>query len=235
MDSNTEIAPRLYLRLRKRIGIKPGQTVNLRQAARLSSADSALEERLGLLVLHEHKINEGNRVVIDLMQIVQAIREAEPEVIIEPFGDPEVLVIVSDTPKQPRIAVLVVTWLLLFFGSGLAIMNFHTDVSMKEVHMRITELVTGKRTEHPLWFQIPYSLGIGLGMLVFFNHLFRKRFNEEPNPLEVELYMYEENVNAYVIADEMRRKSEQTDNPSSTAAIRGANRDDSPEGDRHDR
>ena len=47
-------------------------------------------------------------------------------------------------------------------------------------------------------------------MLVFFNHLFRKRFNEEPNPLEVELYMYEENVNAYVIADEMRRKTDHT-------------------------
>ena len=74
--------------------------------------------------------------------------------------------------------------------------------------MRITELVTGKKTEHPLWFQMPYSLGIGIGMLVFFNHLFRKRFNEEPNPLEVELYMYEENVNAYVIADEMRKKNE---------------------------
>jgi stage V sporulation protein AA len=76
------------------------------------------------------------------------------------------------------------------------------------VHIRITELVTGGRSDHPLWFQIPYSFGLGVGMLVFFNHLFRKRFNEEPNPLEVELYMYEENVNAYVIADEMSKKNE---------------------------
>ncbi|MNG19554.1 hypothetical protein D3C84_1037220 [compost metagenome] len=45
-------------------------------------------------------------------------------------------------------------------------------------------------------------------MVLFFNHIFRKRFNEEPNPLEVELYMYQENVNAYVIADEMRKKSD---------------------------
>ena len=116
------------------------------------------------------------------------------------------LVIVADKPPKPRVAVLILAWLLLFFGSGLAIMNFHTDVSMKEVHRRISELMTGKTTEHPLWFQIPYSFGIGLGMIVFFNHLFRKRFNEEPNPLEVELYMYEENVNAYVIADEMRQE-----------------------------
>jgi stage V sporulation protein AA len=236
VGSNTERAPRLYLRLRKRIGIRPGQTVNLHQAARLSSSDPLLKERLGLLVLHEHKIKDGNRVVIDLMQIVQAIREAEPEVIIEPFGDPEVLVIVADTPRKPRFAVLAMTWLLLFFGSGLAIMNFHTDVSMKDVHIRITELVTGKRTEHPLWFQIPYSLGIGLGMLVFFNHLFRKRFNEEPNPLEVELYMYEENVNAYVIADEMRRKTDHTGRrPNNTDASHGTYTADKSEESQHDR
>ena len=134
--------------------------------------------------------------------------ESEPDLTVEAYGDPQVLVMVAEKPVKPRIPVLILAWLLLFFGAGLAIMNFHTDVSMKEVHIRIVELITGKRTEHPLWFQIPYSLGIGLGMMLFFNHLFRKRFNEEPNPLEVELYMYQENVNAYVIADEMRKKSD---------------------------
>ncbi len=91
-------------------------------------------------------------------------------------------------------------------------MNFHADVSMKEVHQRISELVTGKRQNHPLWFQIPYSVGIGLGMLLFFNHLFRKRLNDEPNPLELEMYMYQENVNTYVIAEEMGKKNKKNSN-----------------------
>ncbi|WP_274651706.1 stage V sporulation protein AA [Paenibacillus humicola] len=198
----------VYLRLRKRIGIKPGQAVTLSQAARLFASDAGLERKLNALVLHRHRERDGNRVVIDLLQIVRAIRETEPEALVESFGDPQVLVMVAEKEQKPRIVVLIASWLLLFFGSGLAIMNFHTDVSMKEVHSRITELVTGRPAEHPLWFQIPYSFGIGFGMVLFFNHLFRKRFNEEPNPLEVELYMYEENVNAYVIADEMRRKND---------------------------
>jgi stage V sporulation protein AA len=198
----------VYLRLRKRIAIKPGQAVTLGAAARLFAGDPALESRLHSLVLHRHRQQDGNRVVIDLLQIVKAIRDAAPGVAVETFGDPQVLVMVSEKPARPRLILLAASWLLLFFGSGLAIMNFHTDVSMKEVHRRIAELVTGERIDHPLWFQVPYSLGIGIGMVLFFNHLFRKRFNEEPNPLEVELYMYEENVNAYVIADEMRRKNE---------------------------
>ncbi|WP_308639083.1 stage V sporulation protein AA [Paenibacillus silvisoli] len=208
-----ETQPSLYLRLRKRIGIRPGEQVTLGHAARLFSSDAALEKRLASLVLHRHSQKDGNRVVIDLLQIVKLIKDAAPGTLIDSYGDPQVLVIVADAPRKPRMIILITTWLLLFFGSGLAIMNFHTDVAMKEVHSRITELVTGVKAEHPLWFQVPYSFGIGVGMLIFFNHLFRKRFNEEPNPLEVELYMYEENVNAYVIADEMRKKSEAESKP----------------------
>ncbi|HTG70189.1 MAG TPA: stage V sporulation protein AA [Candidatus Udaeobacter sp.] len=198
----------LYLRLKKRIYMKPNQRVSLGQAARLLAEDDLFEKQLKELVLYEHKKADGNRVVIDVLQIVKAIRQLEPDLTVEAYGDPQVLVMIAEKPVKPRIAVLILAWLLLFFGAGLAIMNFHTDVSMKEVHIRIVELITGKRTDHPLWFQIPYSLGIGLGMVLFFNHIFRKRFNEEPNPLEVELYMYQENVNAYVIADEMRKKSD---------------------------
>jgi stage V sporulation protein AA len=51
-------------------------------------------------------------------------------------------------------------------------------------------------------------LGVGLGMLVFFNRLFRRRFNDEPNPLEVEMFMYQENVNHYVITEEFRKRQE---------------------------
>ncbi|MFD0711099.1 stage V sporulation protein AA [Paenibacillus sp. GCM10027626] len=204
----TETSPTLYLRLRKRINIKPGQTVTLGLAARLFAGNPVLERRLQQLVLYKHRQKDGNRVVIDLLQIVQKIRGATPQIEVETFGDPQVLVIVSDTPPKPRMLVLIIAWLLLFFGAGLAIMNFHTDVSMKEVHQRITEMITGDKNEHPLWLQIPYSFGIGIGMVVFFNHLFRKRFNEEPSPLEVELYMYEENVNEYVIAEEMSKTSE---------------------------
>ncbi|WP_336786826.1 stage V sporulation protein AA [Paenibacillus sp. MMO-177] len=197
----------LYLRLKKKVSIRPERSVTLGQVSRLLAPNEKLEQELSELVLYRHHKGDGNRVVIDLLQIVRVVREAAPEMTVEAYGDPQVLIMISPKPRKPRIAVLIFAWLLLFFGAGLAIMNFHTDVSMKEVHIRIVELLTGKRTDHPLWFQIPYSIGIGLGMILFFNHLFKKRFNEEPNPLEVELFTYQENVNAYVIADEMRKKN----------------------------
>ncbi len=206
MDQSSQSV--LYLRLKRRIHIKPNQSISLGQASRLLANDDELEERLKKLVLYKHRKEDGNRVVIDLLQIVKTIRAIAPDLSVEAYGDPQVLLMVAEKSVKPSIPLLVFSWLLLFFGAGLAIMNFHTDVSMKEVHIRISELVTGVRDEHPLWLQIPYSFGIGLGMVLFFNHLFRKKFNEEPNPLEVELFMYQENMNDFVIAEEMRRKSD---------------------------
>ncbi len=96
-----------------------------------------------------------------------------------------------------------------FFGSALTIMNFHADVSMQEVQIRIVEMITGRRDEHPYLFQVAYSIGIGFGMAVFFNHLFKKKWNEEPTPLEVEMFLYQQNVDQYVVIQETERMHDQ--------------------------
>lgn len=39
-------------------------------------------------------------------------------------------------------------------------------------------------------------------MVLFFNHLFRKRINEEPSPLEVEMFNYQQDLDRYVMLKE---------------------------------
>ena len=199
----------VYVRMRRRAVLKPGAVVNLGDVARIV-VDPRLEHRLKRLPLHRITDQDGNLLVIDMLQIVKAIREAEPGIMIETFGEPHVLIeIVASGEVKPRRWLLVIAWILLFFGSGMAMMNFHADVNMPAVQRRITELVTGKPAIHPWLFQVPYSIGVGMGMLLFFNRLLRRRLNDEPNPLEVEMFMYQENVNHYVITEEYRKKHEQ--------------------------
>ena len=76
----------------------------------------------------------------------------------------------------------------------LTIMNFHEDVSMKECTSKTIYNYYGKSERKPLLFQIPYSIGLGLGMILFFNHVFKKRLNEEPSPLEVEMFNYQQDL-----------------------------------------
>lgn len=194
----------IYVRLRKQVGLPAGAPIRLRDVARIL-ADPKLERELLELVLSKSEPSDGNRIVIDMLQVISKIKSRYPAVHVEFIGEPHVLVEVMKSPKKPSIILFVLVWLLLFFGAGLTIMNFHADVSMPEVHIRIVEMVTGHRDEHPYLFQIAYSLGIGFGMILFFNHLFKKKWNEEPTPLEVEMYLYQENLNQYVIAEEYEK------------------------------
>lgn len=168
------------------------------------------ERQLKRLPLHQLRPGDGDMVVIDMLQVVKAVHQLLPGMTVETFGEPHVLVEVSASAnRKPNRFLLVLAWLLLFFGSGMALLNFHADVNMPFVQARITELITGKPERHPWVFQIPYSLGVGLGMLLFFNRLFRKRKSDDPNPLEVEMFMYQENVNHYVITEEYRKKHDE--------------------------
>lgn len=198
--------PNLYLRLRRKVEIRIGDQIRLGDIAEWIT-EPEYEQLVGNLLIYESKVEDGNRILIDMMRIMEKLYEAAPELRVIHFGEPHVLLEVSAERKKKTNRLLVAAvWLLLFVGSGLTIMNFHTEASMFQVHQRIYELLTGERVSHPLVLQIPYSLGIGAGMVLFFNHLFKKKFNEEPSPLDVEMFAYQENLDQYVITEEYRKK-----------------------------
>ncbi|ADO57138.1 MULTISPECIES: stage V sporulation protein AA [Paenibacillus] len=201
---NHSPAPIVYLRLRSRVRMIQGQDLHLGDVAHLLT-EPEWEKDLLELVLKRPQKQDGNLILVDMLQIISKIRDHIPGVVVESLGKPHVLVELVERPRKPSKILFVLVWLLLFFGSALTIMNFHADVSMMEVQVRIVEMITGQKDEHPYLFQIAYSIGIGFGMIVFFNHLFKKKWNEEPTPLEVEMYLYQENVDQYVVAEEYEK------------------------------
>ncbi|WP_438445536.1 stage V sporulation protein AA [Gorillibacterium sp. sgz5001074] len=200
MVRSTE-TPCLYLRFRKRITVRRGEPVTLGKVAQILT-EPELETRVTELLVTQPQEKDGNLILVDMMQVVKLVRELDPRMQVEHFGDPHTIVEIAERERKRHPLLIAAVWLLLFIGSGLAIMNFHEDVSMPEVHLRIYELLTGERPTHPYWLQIPYSFGIGAGMILFFNHWFKRKFNEEPSPLEVEMFLYQQNMNHYVVAEE---------------------------------
>jgi stage V sporulation protein AA len=202
----TDQAPAVYLRLRKKVRVHRDQAVTLGMIAQIWT-EPEREREIRSLEIYRPRPDDGNLFMIDMLRIIGKLKQAFPGIKVELYGEPQTLVVLEPSERRVKWFVVVFVWLLLFFGSGLAIMNFHADVSMMKVHRRIVEIVSGKTIRHPYWMQIPYSIGIGIGMILFFNHIFKKKLNEEPSPLEVEMYLYEENVNQYSIAEEYRKMS----------------------------
>lgn len=191
----------LFLRLRQRLAVKPQSVITLGDICQIYW-DGKREEAIRQIPIYRVVPEDGNLVIIDIMQVIEKLRAALPETDLEITGASQIIVEVQSPKKQPKGHLVALVWLILFIGSGLAIMNFHTDVSMPEVHQRIYYLITGMENKHPLWLQIPYSIGIGLGMILFFNHIFKKKINEEPSPLEVELFLYQQSLDQYYIQHE---------------------------------
>ncbi|HBU85789.1 MULTISPECIES: stage V sporulation protein AA [Paenibacillus] len=201
--------PMVYVRLRSRIRIQRGRSVKLGDVAHLLTSPEEQERRLLELELLHPGPEDGNLILIDILQIIPQIRRVLPDVTVELIGSGHTLVEVVAGSGKPSKSLFILVWLLLFFGSALTIMNFHADVNMQEVQIRIVEMITGRRDEHPYLFQVAYSIGIGFGMAVFFNHLFKKKWNEEPTPLEVEMFLYQQNVDKYVVIEETERMHEE--------------------------
>ena len=47
--------------------------------------------------------------------------------------------------------------------------------------------------------EIAYSLGLGLGIIVFFNHVGGRNLTKDPTPIEVALRKYEQDVDQTII------------------------------------
>ncbi|MCM3784067.1 stage V sporulation protein AA [Neobacillus mesonae] len=203
--------PIVYVRLHSRIKIKLGTALQIRHVAHVLTDPVGLENRILDAELMHTESKDGSLLLVDVLQIIGRLQEIVPGAQIEALGSSHTLVELIPHDRPPSKSLFVLVWLLLFVGSALTIMNFHADVNMKEVHIRIVEMLTGYRDENPYLFQTAYSIGIGFGMAVFFNHLFKKKWNDEPTPLEVEMYLYQQNVDQYAVSEEYERIKKEHD------------------------
>ncbi|MHC1991812.1 stage V sporulation protein AA [Bacillus safensis] len=191
----------IFIRLRHRIKTGIDQLIYLEDVAQITGNECAVQKLSKMPVYHVSK-KDRHIAVLDIMHVVKTIKKTWPDIDIQTVGGSEAIVEIDTGKRQLSPVLFVFVWLLLFVGAALAIMNFHEDVSMRLVHIRLYEMITGKTVEHPYLLQIPYSFGLGLGMILFFNHVFKKRLNEEPSPLEVEMFKYQLDLDHYVALNE---------------------------------
>ena len=93
---------------------------------------------------------------------------------------------------------------LSFFGAAFSIMAFNNDIGITNLFGQLYRQFTGEASNGFTVLEITYSLGVGIGILIYFNHFSKKKRVTDPSPLEVEMRTYEDEVNATVIEAEER-------------------------------
>ena len=83
--------PIVFIQLRSRIRLPKGQTVRLGDIAFIV-CDPEWEEKLRKLPLFQPKPQDGNRLLMDLIQIIPKVQRLIPGIQIEPIGHHHTLV-----------------------------------------------------------------------------------------------------------------------------------------------
>lgn len=190
----------VFLKLNTKASIMRGKPILLKDLLEVSTTQKEIKEKIEELVFQVEDKNCDN-IIISIISIISLINQSIPDVSLVLLGEAEILIrFVDDDIKGDKFKLVrvVLVCFLLFIGSMVAIVNFHSDVDMKVAHKTIYKLITNVETERPLLLQIPYSIGIGIGISVFFNHAFTKKINKEPSPLEVEIFNYQEEIDDYI-------------------------------------
>jgi len=98
--------------------------------------------------------------------------------------------------------------IIIFFGSAFTIMAFNNDVSVTKMFSRIYLLLTGEESNGFTLIELTYCIGLIVGILIFFNHLGRKKFTADPTPMEVEMRLYENDIQETLIEAYARKEKE---------------------------
>ena len=60
-------------------------------------------------------------------------------------------------------------------------------------------MVTGQAGDGYGILELSYSIGLTVGIILFFNHIGGRRITKDPTPIEVEMRVYEKDVNNALI------------------------------------
>lgn len=201
----------VYLKCERNIEVQ-SEDVQMTDVGSLQCSDPVVSAKLKALKVHHFGKNAPKRCVISVLKLVELMENACPGITVQVLGEPDVLVEQVGAKKykgweQWLKAALVC--LVSFFGTAFTIMAYHNDVGINEVFTRIYRLVMNREPRGLNVLEVSYSLGLALGIIVFFNHVGGRRLTKDPTPIEVAMRNYEEDVDKTLIATAGREGREE--------------------------
>ncbi|MCI8886940.1 MAG: stage V sporulation protein AA [Hungatella sp.] len=199
----------LYLKLNQ-ISEVHEKDVYLKDISTLYSDDSSVLGRCKALKIMKIPSDRNHRYVGSVLDVVELISQMDPSIQVENMGETD-YIIDYQRPKPPaRVWPWIKTvfvCLICFCGAAFAIMTFNNDASVGDVFQEIYRLALGEEAGDYRVLELSYSIGLALGVILFFNHFSVWKLNTDPTPLEVEMRLYEDNICQTLIQNDGRKES----------------------------
>ena len=191
----------LYLKAEQNAEVMEAH-VCVKDIASVYCSDKTICAKARALKVYQFHEKERKRQVISVLKVIELIEKECPGISVENIGENATLIelVNVDRHKGP------VQWIKMFFvacisffGTAFTIMAFHNDININKVFSRVYEMVMGYASDGYSILEISYSIGLAAGIIIFFNHVGGRRITKDPTPIEVEMRVYETDVNKALI------------------------------------
>lgn len=196
----------LYIKIDKNNMVK-NKTVFLNDIAKLYSVDTIMVNDLKSQIIFEVPTSKKGNYIFSILKLIENINNAYPKVQIINLGETDFIIHYDPPSKKLKIfeyIKVIVVSLMVFFGAAFTIMTFNEDANVKEVFYIIYKLIMGNEKDGASILEISYSIGIPIGIIIFFNHFSKIKLGNDPTPMQVQMRLYEEDMDKTLIENASR-------------------------------
>lgn len=200
----------LYIKGEQNIEVK-NRDVTLGDLVTMECGQQNIVSKLKTIKVMKIPDQGQHRFVISILKIIECIHKEYPNLEIQNLGSPDLIVTYEEQQKKNKLwqgCKVVLITLITFVGAAFAIMTFNNDSGTTELFAKIYELFIGEPKTGFTILELTYSIGLVIGILVFFNHFGKRRFSVDPTPIEVEMRLYENDIQMTLISDYARKGQE---------------------------
>ena len=152
--------------------------VTLGDILTMECSNSSIMNRIKPLRILKIPKKEQHRYVVSVLKIIECIHREIPGLQIQNEGESDLIITYEGEKKRNAI------W------------------------QGIKVLLTGEESNGFTLIELTYCIGLIVGILIFFNHLGRKKFTADPTPMEVEMRLYENDIQETLIEAYARKEKE---------------------------
>ena len=201
----------IYVKPKKKVSLYGQSSVLIGDVAEVvATKEVAGKIRKMPLFAIPNSVNHKQNHLVSITDIITVIQKTYPNFTVNNVGEMDTWVQYlpqksRDNPWLKWLKVAAVG-LVLFIGSSTAIMSFHTDGQIPKIFEKYYSIFFGVEKTNPAIISIPYAIGLGLGIVVFYNHFMGKKLTGDPTPIEVEMEQYDMEVTETMVDAMAQRK-----------------------------
>lgn len=201
----------VYLKCDRNVEVQ-SEDVFMKDVGAVLCADTAIAAKLKALKVHHFRKEDASRCVISTLKLVRLMEDACPDISVQIVGEPDVLVERIGVDKYRgwrQWLKCALVCMVSFFGTAFTIMAYHNDVGINDVFTEVYTMVMNREPQGLNMLEVSYSIGLAMGIILFFNHVGGRRITKDPTPIEVAMRNYEEDVDKALIATAGREGKEE--------------------------